>query len=232
MRYWVSVIVIIIVAWCSGPWISRHVPSEYNPFSPVTINDPPNFITRYKLRKLDNNPQQCLAVLERARQEGAINFTRAGNTGGKCPLTDAVRVRGFGDVSLSSSYLASCRLALSSAMFVAQVAKPLAIQKLGSPLVRIHYLGSYACRNVYNQPDARLSEHATAQALDVAGFSLADGHHMTVLKQWPQSGAEGEYVRTLFSESCPYFGNSIGPEYNAAHANHFHLGMRWFGFCR
>jgi hypothetical protein len=232
MRYWVSLIVVLGIAYFSAPWLNRHIPSEYNPFTPLAISDPPNLITRYKLRKLDNNPQACLAVLERAQKAGAIRFNRAGDMGGKCPLTDPVRVRGLGDVSLSSSYLASCRLALSSAMFVSQVAKPLAVEQLGSPLVRIDHLGSYACRNVYNKPDARLSEHATAEALDIAGFVLADGRHLTVLKQWPQDSAEGRYVHQIFSESCPFFGNSIGPDYNAAHANHFHLGMRWFGFCR
>jgi len=232
MRYWVSLIVILAAAYFCGPWVSRHVPSEYNPFTPLVITDPPNLIIRYKLRKLDNNPHECLAALERAQTEGAIQFSNAGSMGGKCPLTDPVRVRGFGDVALSSSYLASCRLALSSAMFVGQVAKPLASQELGSRLVKIDHLGSYACRNVYNKPDARLSEHATAEALDIAGFELADGRHLTVLKQWPQTGTEAQYIHTLFTESCPFFGNSIGPDYNAAHANHFHLGMRWFGFCR
>ncbi|WP_188186207.1 extensin family protein, partial [Salmonella enterica] len=24
----------------------------------------------------------------------------------------------------------------------------------------------------------------------------------------------------------------LGPDYNAAHANHFHLGMRGYGVCR
>ncbi|MEC8937804.1 MAG: extensin family protein, partial [Pseudomonadota bacterium] len=28
------------------------------------------------------------------------------------------------------------------------------------------------------------------------------------------------------------FGNVLGPEYNAAHADHFHLGMRGFRLCR
>lgn len=232
MRYWVSLIMVLLIAFYLGPFVSRSVPAEYNPFAPLSINDSPNIITRYKLRKLDNNPQACLATLERAREEGAIQFNLAGKMEGQCPLANPVRVRGFGDVTLSSSYLASCRLALSSAMFVRQVAQPLAEEKLGAALVRIDHLGSYACRNIYNKPDARLSEHATAEALDVAGFGFADGRHLTVLKQWPQAGDDAEFIRRLFSESCPFFGNSIGPDYNSAHANHFHFGMRWFGFCR
>jgi len=232
MRYWIGLMALLIVLILCGPWISERVPPAYNPFAPIAVSDSPNFITRYKLRRLDNNPQACLEALERAQAAGAIQFTPVGNMGGTCPLKDPVRVRGFGDVSLSSSYLASCRLALSSAMFVSQVAKPLSNEALGSPLVRIDHLGSYACRNIYNKPNGPLSEHATAEALDIAGFRLKDGRQLTVLKQWPQTGDEGQYIHSLFSKSCPYFGNSIGPDYNAAHANHFHLGLRWFGFCR
>lgn len=232
MRYWTGTIVIFIIAILCALWLGERIPQAYNPFAPLAVSAAPNLITRYKLRRLDGNPQACLDALDRAQSSGAIQFTRAENMGGKCPLENPVRVRGFGDVALSSSYLASCRLALSSAMYVSQVAKPLASEKLGSPLTRIDHLGSYACRNIYSKPDARLSEHATAEALDIAGFRLKDGRQLTVLKQWPQSGEEAQFIHALFSESCPYFGNSIGPDYNAAHANHFHLGMRWFGFCR
>lgn len=232
MRYWICLVGVLIVLILCAPWLSERIPREYNPFAPLAVSDPPNLITGYKLRRLDNNPQACFEALDRAQTAGAIKFNRAGDMSGKCPLTNSVRVRAFGDVSLSSSYLASCRLAMSSAMYVSQVAKPLASEVLGSPLVRIDHLGSYACRNIYSKPNARLSEHATAEALDIAGFQLKDGRQLTVLKQWQQTGDEGQFIRTLFSESCPYFGNSIGPDYNAAHANHFHLGLRWFGFCR
>ncbi|QLK61659.1 extensin [Enterobacteriaceae bacterium Kacie_13] len=232
MRYWIGLTTILIVLISFALWIAERIPAAYNPMAPISVSDSPNLITRYKLRRLDNNPQGCLEALERAQAAGAIQFTSVGNMGGRCPLKDPVRVRGFGDVSLSSSYLASCRLALSSAMFVSQVAKPLATEVLRSPLVRIDHLGSYACRNIYNKPNARLSEHATAEALDIAGFRLKDGRQLTVLKQWSQTSGEGQFIHTLFTQSCLYFGNSIGPDYNAAHANHFHLGLRWFGFCR
>ena len=39
------------------------------------------------------------------------------------------------------------------------------------------------------------------------------------------------WLAALLSSSCHYFGNALGPEYNAAHANHYHFGMRGQGFC-
>lgn len=232
MRYFVGILILFGLLICFAPWFNYVLPTQYNPFTPLQVTDPPNFIAKYKLRRLDKNPQACFAALKNAREAGAISFIIADNMGGNCPLSAPVRVQRFGAVTLSSSFLASCRLALSSAMFISQVAKPLAQAQFGSALTRIDHLGSYACRNVYNRKEGRLSEHATAEALDVAGFHFANGTNVTVLKGWKAEGHEGEFIHAIFDGSCPYFGNSIGPDYNAVHANHFHFGMRWFGFCR
>ncbi|HFY2366132.1 extensin family protein, partial [Salmonella enterica subsp. enterica serovar Kentucky] len=42
----------------------------------------------------------------------------------------------------------------------------------------------------------------------------------------------GPWLRAMLNASCHYYGNGLGPDYNAAHANHFHLGMRGYGVCR
>ena len=125
---------------------------------------------------------------------------------------------------------ASCPLALSSALYVEQQAKPLTRQLMASDLRQIDHLGSFACRNIYHREQARRSEHATADALDVSGFRLTDGRRISVLQGW-RSDRSHPWLAALLSNSCPYFGNALGPEYNAAHANHFHFGMRGQGFC-
>jgi len=213
-------------------WLYERLPAQYNPFSPLSIDDPPTLVTRYKLRQLVNNPQQCLALLEQAKTRGLLNFRSVPDTVGNCPLTDVVRVQSFGRIGLSSSFLASCPLALSSTMFVHQRAVPLAQAEMGSELTRINHLGSFACRNIYNREGARRSEHATADALDISGFGFSNKQQISVLKGWNGTGKEQAYLHTLFANGCPFFGNALGPEYNAAHANHFHLGMRGYGLCR
>lgn len=207
----------------------RYLPSWYNPFAPLQLNDPPGRITQYKLRRLD--PLACQALLEQANQQQLISSTPVADSKGECPLTDVVRVRDFGPVKLSSSFLASCPLALSSALFVAQQARPLTQQFTQHTLTGIDHLGSYACRNIYNRAEGRRSEHASAEALDISGFRLSNGNVVTVLKGWPDATTQ-PWLRAILSASCGYYGNGLGPEYNAAHANHFHLGMRGFGICR
>ncbi|GAL51207.1 hypothetical protein J2T26_000009 [Citrobacter farmeri] len=207
----------------------RYLPSYYNPFAPLELTDPPNWLTQFKLKRL--TPAHCQTLLQQANQQKLITSQPVPDSAGECPLTNVVRVRDFGAVKLSSSFLASCPLALSSALYVEQQAAPLTERLMMSRLTRIEHLGSFACRNIYHRPDARRSEHASAQALDISGFRLADGRHFTVLRGWRQEKS-APWLRALLSVSCQYYGNGLGPDYNAAHANHFHLGMRGVGLCR
>jgi len=207
----------------------RWLPSHYNPFTPLSLDDPPGKITQFKLRRL--SPEDCASLLSQANQRKLIRSQAVADTTGECPLSNVVRVRDFGPVALSGSFLASCPLALSSALFVSQQARPLTRSMMGSELTRIDHVGSFACRNIYHRQNARRSEHATAEALDISGFRLADGQRITVLRGW-QSAKTQPWLQALLAASCDYYGNGLGPEYNAAHANHFHLGMRGYGLCR
>ena len=207
----------------------RWLPPYYNPFTPLTLDDPPGRITQYKLRRL--TPEACASLLLQANQRDLIRTQPVADSGGACPLNNVVRVRDFGPVGLNSSFLASCPLALSSALFISQQARPLTKRYTGSELARIDHLGSFACRNIYHRPDARRSEHATAEALDIAAFRLANGERVTVLNGWKATTTQ-PWLKAMLAASCGYYGNGLGPEYNAAHANHFHLEMRGFGLCR
>ena len=220
-------IVFILVAVATVGY--RWLPSHYNPFTPLSLDDPPGPITQYKLRRL--TPEACASLLSQANQKALIRTQPVADSAGACPLHNVVRVRDFGPVSLNSSFLASCTLALSSALFVSQQARPLTRTWTGSELVRIEHLGSYACRNIYHRPDARRSEHATAEALDISAFRLANGERVTILHGWRSTKTQ-PWLQALLTASCGYYGNGLGPEYNAAHADHFHLGMRGFGLCR
>src|SRR6478752_6473476 len=64
--------------------------------------------------------------------------------------------------------------------------QPKAKELLGSPVINLENISSYVCRNRYDSPNQPLSEHALANALDVSGFVLASGEHITVLDSWPK----------------------------------------------
>ncbi|EAQ27617.1 hypothetical protein NAP1_08492 [Erythrobacter sp. NAP1] len=108
-------------------------------------------------------------------------------------------------------------------------------QILGSPLARIETMGSYACRNVAGSN--RRSAHARAEAIDVSAFILEDGRRISLIDDWNGgSRAEREFLRTVHRSACKRFGTVLGPEYNRAHADHFHLESAGegpgTGFCR
>ncbi|MEO0063513.1 MAG: hypothetical protein RLZZ08_2073 [Pseudomonadota bacterium] len=106
-------------------------------------------------------------------------------------------------------------------------------QIMGSPLSRIETFGSYSCRNVAGT--SRRSGHATAAAIDVSGFVLADGRRITVKGGWDGgSAAERQFLRTVQQSACKRFATVLGPQYNAAHADHLHLEgvLSGSGFCR
>ncbi len=223
---------IVLLLVLAAPWLQKNLPAEWDPFAPLSVTDAPTLVTRYKVKRLEGDPARCLAVLQRAQTQGYLRYSQPPPLTGACPVPAPVRVQSFGDVRLSSGFLASCSLAVSTTMFVTQVAKPLAAAELGSPLAQIDHLGSYACRNVYHRARGRLSEHATADALDIAGFRLQNGRRIGVLQDWPLQQPQSHWLLAVFQQSCAYYGNALGPGYNRAHANHFHLGMRGFNLCR
>lgn len=104
-------------------------------------------------------------------------------------------------------------------------------QLLGSPLARIETMGSYACRNVAGSD--RRSAHATAGAIDVSGFVLEDGRRISLSRDW--NGGEPavrEFLRVVHSSACKRFGTVLGPDYNRAHEDHFHLEGTGASYCR
>jgi len=106
-----------------------------------------------------------------------------------------------------------------------------ASQILGSGLARVETLGSFSCRNV--EGTQSLSAHAQAGAIDVSAFVLKDGRRIDLRRDWnggPPSVRE--FLRVAHSSACKRFGSVLGPNYNAAHADHFHLEGTGPKFCR
>lgn len=232
MRTVILLLALIAAGWWSLPWLKQHLPPAFNPFTPLSVSDPPGWMTRYKLKRLASDPAACLDVMRRAREAGVVSFSQPPAVKGNCPLLNPLRIQRFGAVSLSSSFLASCPMAVASTMYVLRSQQRLAQAQPATALVRISHVGSYACRNIYHRTEGRLSEHASADAWDVTGFQLANGVRLEVGKNWTQPENKAALLHQLWQEGCNNFGNALGPDYNAAHASHFHFGMRGAGYCR
>jgi len=207
-------------------WIS--VPAQWNPWAPLDVNAAPNLLTRFKLMRLRDDPQLC----DQALASSGLRVTRqADSPGGTCPLTNTLRVQG-GEVALSSSFLASCPLAVAFALFERHALQPASQAVYGQAVTRVDHLGSFACRNMYNRENGARSQHASANALDIAGFRLADGRTISVLKDWPKDNQDARFLRQVRDGACDMFSVVLSPDYNAAHRNHFHLDVGPWWVCR
>lgn len=134
-------------------------------------------------------------------------------------------------LALSNLGPVTCPLAETFAAWARFGADRAAQQILGSPIVKIETMGSYSCRNVAGS--GRRSAHATASAIDVSGFILADGRRITVSGNWhDQSPKVRQFFATIHASACKRFGTVLGPAYNAAHYDHLHLEMSGSAFCR
>jgi hypothetical protein len=111
------------------------------------------------------------------------NPMKHGQCGTPAPL-ELRSVGGASKVAFEPAPTMNCRLAASLGEWVDKVLQPAAQAVLGSRITRIVGASSYSCRNIYNNPKLSLSEHATGNAIDIAGFVTADGRTITVAKAW------------------------------------------------
>jgi hypothetical protein len=206
------------------------IPSHLNPLAPLRIADEVNWLTRMKLSRLERNPPQCLAVLADSDVSYRLVADRSNDEG--CGLSNAVAMT-EASRALNRSFIASCPLAVAWALFDNHVIGPAARQNLGQDVVRVIHGGTYACRNINHRAVGRRSEHATANAIDIAGFVQADGQEITVRRDWNGSDPRrAAFLRAVRDGACSFFDVVLSPDYNEAHRDHFHFDMGAFRTCR
>lgn len=209
MRVLTAIIGAALVAGCAG--------------SPDSARQPPSRNTGASITQTPQG-RACLASLGATQ----ANFTPLADRffGAGCATLGTVKLGWLsgdaGRLDVTNLGPVSCPLANAMQNWARFGVDRAARQILGSPLARIETMGSYSCRNVAGT--GRLSAHATANAVDVAAFRLADGRRISVLNDWnspsPQVRA---FLRTIRDSGCKRFGTVLSPEYNAAHRDHLHL---------
>jgi len=205
--------------------LHRHwLPPQWDPTQPLDLHAPPNRLTPLKIRLLNTTPTLCAAALATAPL-----VTRPASLSGPCPLPDALRILTGPIPTDPATFLASCRLAVDWSLFLTTVVQPTAQATYGQPVTSIHHLGTYACRDVRNQPGHE-SSHARADAIDVASFTLDHGHTIPV-SAWTRTTTDSTFLHNIRNGACRIFGIVLSPDYNILHATHLHLQASGFGPC-
>ena len=198
------------------------------PWTPLDLGQPIGLFTGRKINALTEDFPACRAALDRAGVRYTVLPARGNGAGPGCGYADGVRFAAGGPrrIAFTPAGLGvACPVATALAVWEWEVVQPAATAILGSRVVAIDHVGSYNCRRIYGRDAGTWSEHATADAVDIAGFRLADGRRISIVRDWRrQDGdADARFLRTVRNGACRLFATTLSPDYNAAHRDHLHL---------
>lgn len=195
---------------------------------PFDLGREPDFTTKFHLSRLKDDPVRCMAALDRA----GVNYTRVPPLEREegCGYADAARLQSS-SINYGGSVALRCPAMLALLLWERHVLIPAAQTHFGQKPASIRHLGTYACRPIAGRSGRRLSQHAFANAIDIASVTVG-GEAVSVLRDWDDAGEKGRFLRDLRAGACRMFSAVLSPDYNAAHANHFHFDLGRWSVCR
>jgi hypothetical protein len=185
----------------------------------------PSFVAKHEPWRADEE-RACLS--SGAVRESSFVTLRSGLGGPSVcgaiqPFTVSATARGL--VALEPPALLRCPMIPAVEHWMERVVMPAARYHLRANVVAVKVAGSYSCRPMNHVHGGKLSEHGHANALDVSGFVLDNGHVVDVKTGWWGALADRNFLRAVHGGSCTVFTTVLGPAYDAAHRDHFHLDL-------
>ena len=227
--------------------MNAFAPPQDLPWKPLDLDQPLGQATEAKVadfqvsfaappEEVEGATDACIQTL----RDAGVDVRRAEDLddGGFCQVRGAVTITGGAVTPLKPGGLTmQCPLAVRYVIWDRQVLQPAAESIYGSRAVAVNNYGTYACRRIYGSTEVsdRPSEHARANALDVASVTLADGRTVSVEADWDGQGPNGPegsaLLRRLRDGACRVFSTVLTPDYNDAHKDHLHLDGAPRGLC-
>lgn len=227
---WLLLGILVGITTAAAFWFGL-VPQRWSLLAPLSLERPTDWFVDFKLAALHRDPRLCQSVLK----EPHITSTPVRDEPFKngCGWRNAVRVQAAGGAAIGLDKL-TCEAAAALALWVEHEVQPEAKAAFGTDVKSLETMGTYSCRNIVGNPFWRdfRSQHATANAVDIAGFRLSDGRYISVLRNWKGNDAEAKFLKSVHRKACKYFRVALGPEFNPAHENHFHFDRGPLSTCR
>ena len=215
---------VAIFGWREYQRLLREEPQLF-PWTALDLADPIGAFTNDKLAALTEDAPRCLALLSAAKL-GDAPAPAVTPANAQCGYEDGVRLGARAGSRLDyGAAVTACPVAAALALWERDIVQPAAAEHLGTRVVRLRTMGSYSCRRMYGNDSGAWSQHATADAIDISGFELADGRTLTLLEDWDGTPEEAAFLRDVRDGACALFRTTLSPDYNAAHADHFHFDM-------
>jgi hypothetical protein len=227
LRFLLALILVLLVTAYSLSWLGYFEwPRPYDPLVLPDLDAPPNFLTPFKLKRIDTSAENCRTAFSRAGKAVTMEQPRVETA--VCIKKDTIKL---GALSMATLRVEETRCNIAARLFMWEhnIVQPAARKYFNEPVAEILHFGSYSCRNI--RGSSATSEHATANAFDISGFRLRGGKLVTIKQQWQGSQPHAKFLREVRNGACDYFNLVLSPDYNADHYDHLHLDMGWYRGC-
>jgi len=144
---------------------------------------------------------------------------------GQCTVEDVVRLdavmgKDGRRVAIAPPATLRCPMAESVIHWIRDEVVPVAAD-LGGALKAVAVDTSFECRSRNHIAGAKLSEHGHANAIDLRGFTLTNGHTIVLT----DTGVARDARERLRKAACARFTTVLGPGSDSYHENHIHLDL-------
>jgi hypothetical protein len=141
------------------------------------------------------------------------------------PPRDPLVTGAAGPVELKPAATLACPIVSALDQWITAAVQPTALKWFRQPVVEIKQISAYSCRGMNGDPNAHISEHAFGNALDIAEFTLADGHKISVQYGWHGTPEEQGFLHDVQAAACEDFTTVLAPGANVYHYNHIHVDL-------
>ena len=227
VQFFIVLIALAMVLFIAAQYRFIRFPEPYDIGSPPDLRQKPGWLANLRLRALEADAPACAARLGEAGLEHIL--LPPTNSSRQCHLENTVMLQRFSTAALKPEQT-RCAIAARLYLWERFVVQPAAKTHFHESVKEITHFGSYNCRTIHNS--SHMSEHATANAFDISGFVLKSGKSISVKRNWAAGGEQQAFLHDVRDGLCQYFNLTLSPDYNADHADHFHVDMGWVRDCR
>jgi hypothetical protein len=153
-----------------------------------------------------------------------------GQAGG-CGAAAALKISQISGVTIVPPAELTCDMTEALHGWLSSSVLPAARLELKKKVVKINNASAYVCRRRNGLASGKLSEHAKANALDIATLGFDDGSAISIkgdwsgLKQLIGVSAQGNFLRLIRRDACIRFTTVLGPGSDRYHGDHFHIDV-------
>jgi hypothetical protein len=174
----------------------------------------------FSLDGVEAPPPEATACNRRPDGFGEANFLGTEGSG-ICTVRDAWNVRAVSGVAFSQPATANCAVINSFRDWIDNAVQPAAEAAYGSRVSQVQIAATFACRPRNGRRGAKLSEHGFGNAIDVSGFTFANGRTLSVEDDYYRS----DFLQLVRKRACGRFKTVLGPGSDSSHKDHFHFDL-------